>query len=198
MNVRPCKWIEVGPVDAVPGKVVASFRPSRTVQEIHDETIQLFSAHVYNSRSAAPFRPPASTARDLFSLMSSEDCEDVVALYMQKDGYRLFPSTCKIATSSYEWVMAHQDSGQRATAQVKNGYDNLNIDEYVAFPGTVYLFTSKGRYRGTPHANVRCLSLEQIKDFMSKHRALLPKRIQKWIQISEQLSSISNKQSLPT
>ena len=36
VNVRSCTWIEVGLQDAVPGKVVASFRARSAVQKVHD------------------------------------------------------------------------------------------------------------------------------------------------------------------
>ena len=197
VNVRRCEWIRVGPVDAVPGKVVNSFRPNRTLQAVDDDTVRLFSCYYYNKHSQSAFRfhlPPV--APDVFSLMSSEDCEDVVALYMESHGYLLLPSTCKLATSAYEWVMFHRDSGNRAAAQVKNGYADLNIEDYAGFPGSVYLFTSKGRYVGASAANVDCLSADRLREFMRQHETLLPERIKVWIAIASELSSISERSAV--
>jgi len=193
INVRPCEWIKVGPVDAVPGKVVSSFRASRAVQVVDDETVRIFSAYYYNLHTTAAFRHelPALSSPDIFALLSSEDCEDIVALYMQLEGYLLLPSTSKLATVAYEWVMRHKDHGGRATAQVKSGYEPLNIQDYSGFPGQVYLFTSKGGYPGDPAANVRCLSPEQMLNFIREREALLPVRVKVWLQIARDLSGLS-------
>ncbi len=190
VNIRPCEWIEVGPVDAVPGKVVSSFRPNRTVQAVDDETVRMFSAYYYNGHTSSAFRYELpAVSPDIFSLLSSEDCEDLVALYMQLEGYLLLPSTCKLATAAYEWVMRHKDHGSRATAQVKSGSDDLNIQDYSTFPGQVYLFTSRGRYVGDPVSNVRCLSPEELRKFIREHEPLLSERIKVRLQIARDLSS---------
>jgi hypothetical protein len=190
VNTRACEWLQVGPVDAVPGKIVNSFGPSRTVQAVDDDTAKLFSAYYYNKHTTSGFRYQLSlVAPDIFSLLSSEDCEDLVALYMQMEGYLLLPSTCKPSTSAYEWVMTHKDSGGRACAQVKNGYDDLDVQEYSTFPGKVYLFTSKGHYLGADAHNVECLSTNQLREFIQNHEAILPERIKVWIAIAKELSS---------
>jgi hypothetical protein len=189
VNLRPCEWVGVGPVDAVPGKVVSSFRPSRTVQVVDDETVRVFSAYFYNAHSKSGFLydlPAASP--DIFSLLSSEDCEDLVALYMQMKGYMLLPSTCKRSTSAYEFVMRHRVTGEHAAAQVKNGFDDLHLGDYSSFPGTVFLFTSKGRYVGMAPPNVSCVTAEQILQFIHEHDAILPDRTRAWLGISRDLA----------
>ena len=83
VNIRQCEWIKVGPVDAVPGKVLGSLsRASRTVQAVDDETVRIFSAYYYNGHTISAFRYELpAVSPDIFSLLSSEDCEDLVALY---------------------------------------------------------------------------------------------------------------------
>jgi hypothetical protein len=179
--------VAVGPVDRVPGKVVNSFVPRRTVQMVDDETVRIFSAYFYNTHSNCSYDLPR-VAPDIFSLLSSEDCEDIVALYMQMKGYLLLASTCKRSTPAYEFVMYHRDTGDRAAAQVKNGFDNLCVEDHANFPGKVFLFTSKGRYMGTVPQNVLCLTVEEILQFISKYETILPDRIKTWLNIYRNLS----------
>lgn len=189
VNIRPCEWLKVGPVDAVPGKVVSSFRPNRTVQAVDDETVRVFSAYFYNRHapSAVRYNLPA-VSPDIFALLSDEDCEDLVALYMQLQGYLLLASTCKLSTAAYEFVMRHRESGERAAAQVKNGYEDISVTTYGGFPGRVYLFTSKGRYTGEPVSNVVCLLPEEMRAFIRNNEPILPERVAVWLAITNELS----------
>lgn len=188
VNLRPCDWVLVGPVDAVPGKVVNSFGPNRTVQVVDDETVRVFSTYFYNTHSKSGFSydlPPVSA--DIFSLLSSEDCEDLVALYMQVKGYVLLASTCKRSTSAYEFVMRHRGTGEHAAAQVKNGFDDLQVENYASFPGTVFLFTSKGRYLGPVPPNVSCLVPDEMLRFIHEHDSILPDRTKVWLNLARDL-----------
>lgn len=188
INLRPCDWVPVGPVDAVPGKVVNSFGPNRTVQVVDDETVRLFSAYFYNAHTKSGFAyalPRVSP--DIFSLLSSEDCEDLVALYMQLKGYVLLASTCKRSTSAYEFVMRHRETGEHAAAQVKNGFDDLRVADYATFPGKVFLFTSRGHYLGAVPSNVSCLTAAEMRLFIDDHDAILPDRTRVWLNLARDL-----------
>lgn len=189
VNVRSCEWLTVGLVDKVPGKVVNSFGPNRTVQVVDDETVRIFSAYFYNTKTTSEFRYDLPVVLpDIFSLLSSEDCEDLVALYMQLAGYLLLASTCKRSTSAYEFVMRHRASGEHAVAQVKNGFDDLKVEDYHTFPGKVFLFTTRGRYIGDPPDNVVCLSGAEVRRFIQEHEHFLPERIKVWLGLVTQLA----------
>src|SRR6476661_2411467 len=45
-SVRPCNWLRVGLLDAVPGAVERSFGPARTVQAGGDETAEAYSRYL--------------------------------------------------------------------------------------------------------------------------------------------------------
>ena len=184
VNVRPCAWISVGPVDEVPGKVVASFRPAATLQRIDDSTVQLYSAYLYNRKASVEYSLPEQPV-DIFSLLRDDDCEDLVGLWMQLEGYVLYPSSCKLSTVGYEWIMVHRASGRRAAAQVKSGNCNLRPADYAEFSGPVYLFTSQGQFLGTRPNNVRCIEVSEMRDFLNQHRPLLPNRIARWMDFTE-------------
>jgi hypothetical protein len=188
VNVRPCTWIKVGSAESVPGKVINSFRASRTLQRVADPTVQLYSAYVFNHMVAETYSLPPEPL-DIFSLLSADDCEDLIALRMQLDAYLIFPSTCKISTVGYEWIMIHRESGELATAQVKSGAEPLTPMRFADFPGAVYLFTSQGSFVGETPSNVRRVSASEMRDFIRDHESILPSRIKNWIAISRGIAS---------
>jgi hypothetical protein len=189
VNVRDCDWKQVGSVESVPGKVVNSFIPPRTAQRIKSRAVTAFSQHMYNSLSQDFKYPMPAQSRDLFSLISSEDCEDVIGLYLQALGYSIIPSSCKSDTLAYEYVLKHRKTGRQAVVQAKNGNVPLDAEEYADFPGEVYLFTSRGKYLGSPPDNVHCIERRTLEDFIKNNHQVLPKRIQAWIDICNELGS---------
>jgi hypothetical protein len=187
VNVRNCDWKKIGTVDAVPGKIINSFIPSRTVQAVDDESVAIYSVFLYNSLSDAFNYPLTSTPNDFLSLISAEDCEDLVGLFLQEKGYRIIPSSCKADTAAYEFVMKNLSTGKAAVAQVKQGFVNINITDYSSLPCEVFLFTSHGQYIGTPAANVICIAPDEICNFAKSHPLILSDRIKRWISIADQL-----------
>jgi len=175
VNVRSCDWERVGPCNNVPGKVLNSFIPPRTVQEIADETVSIFSQHLLNTLLGNSHYSIPKLKGDIFSLLTSDDCEDAVGLYMQAQGYSLVPSTCKSDTLAYEFVMIHRETGKTALAQVKNGYVDLDMGGYGSMREDVFLFTSKGQYVGEPYSHVHCIGRAELEDFIRGHLSLMPR-----------------------
>lgn len=188
LNVRDCDWKQVGPVDAVPGKVINSFIPSRTVQRVDSESAEIYSAFLYNSLSSDYKYSLNPQEADLLSLISSEDCEDLIGLFLQEAGYRLIASSCKASTAAYEFVMKHRTTGESVIAQVKQGEIDMDISDYSSMPCKVFLFTTRGQYIGSPADNVVCVQAEQIRQFIHDHTAMLSDRIKKWMSIAEHLA----------
>jgi hypothetical protein len=191
VNIRECLWKEAGEVDAVPGKVVNSFIPNRTVQAVDDESVRLYSQFLYNLLSHEPHYSLANVSADLLSLVSAEDCEDLVGLFLQEKGYRMIASSCKADTAAYEFVLKHAETGKTAVAQVKQGYVNLNVEEYSALPGEVYLFTTHGNYVGTSLASVHCIQPDEIRRFVDTRPHLLSDRLKTWVALIEKLGAPS-------
>ena len=187
VNIRECDWKKAGEIDSVPGKVVNSFIPSRTVQAVDDKSVRLYSQYLFNSLSGEGHYPLRTVAADLLSLVSSEDCEDLIGIFLQEKGYRMIPSSCKADTAAYEFVLKHTETGNAAVAQVKQGYVNLNVDDYSALPSEVYLFTTHGEYTGGTSKNVHCIDPEEIKTFALSRRNIMSDRLKTWIAIAEQL-----------
>lgn len=185
VNFRPCDWISVGGVDAVPGKVLNSFRAGRTVQRIHDQTVALYSHYVYADDFELP--DDASDKLELFSLVSDEDCEDFVGMYLQLEhGYALIPSTCKKDTKNTEFVLKNY-KGEEAYVQVKQG-KGINKDEYPQaseHPRKWFLFSTNGEYYGKDKDHIYCFEPSVIKEFVIKNQKVLSRRVQQWFSLLE-------------
>ncbi|MDP3940205.1 MAG: hypothetical protein Q8R92_18980 [Deltaproteobacteria bacterium] len=182
VNVRLCKWVEVGTVEEVPGKVLSSFVPRRILQPINDATALFYSEMVFGQKTGAEvIKSPEK--KDVFALLSSEDCEDVVGLYLQSLGYSLIPSSCKRRdTLAYEYVFRHRTTGHRAVAQVKRGADDLVIDDLLGVADDVFLFTTHGKYLGAPTPRVHCIDRSTIEGFLRANPQILTQRIKTWVQ----------------
>ena len=189
VNVRPCKWVDVGGVDAVPGKVVRCFIPPSTVQQVPDETVENYSNYLYSRLRGTKKSPIFEiTQGDLFSLISSEDCEDLVGIYLQiKFNYTLIPSTCKKDTKGTEFVLKNE-KGETAYVQVKQGNTALNIDDFpkVHLPNSNdkwYLFSASNSYYGEEASHVTCLNPTEVLDFAIAHRQRMSGRVQKFLSL---------------
>ena len=181
VNVRRCRWFQIGGVDSVPGKVLNSFRPSRTVQAVHDKTSLFYSQLKYNQLSGeADYDLSGAEELDLFSLISPDDCEDIVGIYLQeKHGYRLIPSSCKRDTVKTEFVLKKAD-GEQAYVQVKQGVA-LNKDEFKyddSNPCEWFLFTTTGQYTGRGDNHMHCLDPSDMRQFALDNRELMSNRVQ--------------------
>lgn len=185
VNVKKCDWIKVGTIESVPGKLVNCFIPSRTIQQVYDETVNLFSQLIYNEKSSTPHYKTRSLAgQDLYSLLSSDDCEDALALYLQLiHNYVVVPSSCKSDTMAYEYVLIQRKTKENAIVQVKNGDVDLNGDEFKNLNGTVFLFTTKGKYHGEPRDNIKLIDPDVIKEFLYDNIDLLPYKMKIWVKL---------------
>lgn len=185
VNVRKCEWHEIGTVEAVPGKVVSSFRATRTVQRIKGDTICDFSQLLYNKKVKKTFYKKVDTlkGKDVFSLLSTDDCEDALAIYLQvMQDYFVIPSSCKRDTMKYEFVLKHRKTGKNAVAQVKSGKESLNIDDYSKLKTDVFLFATSGKYLGKPKSNIKTIDPDVIRKFLYKNTHLLPNKIKLWVE----------------
>ena len=64
-------------------------------------------------------------------VLSPNDCEDLVCLYLyDRKGYVTIPSTNKIATELYEYVLVNPENGMLAYPQVKKEC-SLDFNNYV-------------------------------------------------------------------
>ena len=191
VNIRPCRWFRTGGVDSVPGKVLGNFRVSATVQQVDDKTAAFYTRWKYSQLSETAFETAHIDEPNLFSLISPDDCEDIVGIYLQETrGYRLIPSTCKRDTPRTEFVL--RNAKGRAHVQVKQGVnETLDREDYRDYdpsdPCEWFLFATSGKYTGGICDHVHCLDPIELRDFALKNRSLMSRRVQSFIQFMEQL-----------
>ena len=192
VNVRPCEWFRVGGVDSVPGKVVNSFRPGATVQRVKDATSSLYSKIKFNLLSECAIYDLYGNEDnpDLFSLISPDDCEDIVGVYLQeKHGYRLIPSSCKRDTGKTEFVLKAVD-GRRVNVQVKQGNVALDVEDFKHDrdnPCEWFLFTTQGQYYGEGDEYLRCLSPDEMRAFAFDNKNIMSDRVRTFIDFCERI-----------
>ena len=193
INVRSCQWFRAGEADSVPGKVLNGFRPSRTVQRVWNKTASFYSRYLYNKLYNEHFDRQiydlsGHDELDLLALVGPEDCEDIVGIYLQeKRRYRMIPSSCKHATAKTEFILKNQE-GKRANVQVKQGWVDLNRDDYNDPLCDWFLFTTQGKYTGREHPQVHCLSPDDMRHFAFDNRNLMTQRVQTFISFIESAS----------
>lgn len=189
VNVRACDWVRVGAEDTPPGRVANSFR-GRTLQRSKGKGVREFSKLTYNEGADVEHYKVEKVDADVFSLLHPDDVEDLVAIYLQDQGYRLIPSTAKKGTPRFEFVLRHDADGRKAVVQVKVS-DTLAVADYAdeADVEEVFLFSARGGYRGRSTDSVRCLDPDEIRDFMHQNRHVMPDKINTWLDIAEGLSS---------
>lgn len=191
VNLVPCQ-IHRLQVDEVPGKVVACFRPPRTIQAIRDNTISAYSRLLWNLYAGFSHYPPEEQPiQDIFALLDDKATEDAVAIYLQLNGWLLVPGSRQANNMGYEYILIHRDTGQRAVVQVKTGHTALNQDNWAMFAanlneGTdantrVFLFQSYGNYTGAQHQSVQCIDPDELRDFLFDQGVLLPRSIRYWV-----------------
>ncbi|ACS84623.1 hypothetical protein [Musicola paradisiaca] len=183
--------VDIVPVslDAVPGKVIACFRPARTMQEIASGPAVEYSKYLWNKLTDRnDYDVDHMMASDIFELLDDEETEDLVFLYMQAKGWFIVPNSRKKDTMSFEFYAIDPQTGSRALTQVKTGSVELNQDDYAEFDETVFLFQSKENYSGASHSNVFCIKRRELLDFMHKSYSWLPSFLKQKIDMSKMLS----------
>ena len=182
VNVVRCEILKVPAIDAVPGKVVACFRPTRTIQEIADEPMQQYSQYLWNALSGTSYYPLAENlGGSVFPFLGSDATEDVIFIYLQTKGWLVIPNSRKADTMSFEFYLIHRETRERAVVQIKTGNTSLNTDEWKERLERAFLFQSNGLYFGQNHPLVVCIPLAEIEAFMLANRDLLPASTLYWI-----------------
>ena len=185
VNIVRCNLIKIPNISDIPGKVIASFRPTRTVQAIHDRAVDIYSKHLWNKISGSEFyQPPNLKNENLFSLLDSEETEDIIFIFLQTKGWIVIPNSRKGDTMSYEFYLIHNETKEKAIVQVKTGHTSLNTKDWKVYSEKVFLFQSNSIYHGESSKNIECISPDEIKTFIHKNRDLLPSNIIYWLNLT--------------
>lgn len=187
-NVVRCKIIKVGSVCDVPGKVIACFRPSRTIQGIKDPIAEKYSYYLWNRLSgSSDYKVDAKEFKNIFTFLDSEQTEDVVFIYLQTKGWIVVPNSRKADTMSYEFYLIRKKDHRRAIVQVKTGRTRLNALEWAGEKEHVILFQANGYYQNMKAKNVECLDPRTIEKFVYRNLKLMPENISHWVRTCPRL-----------
>jgi hypothetical protein len=177
-NVVRCNLIKVDSVDDVPGKIVASFRPSRAIQEVRDTTAVGYSKYFWNKISSTnDYKLSDEKHENIFSYINSEETEDIIFIYLQTKGWIVVPHSRKGDTMNYEFYLIHSKTKQKAIVQVKTGNTPLNPDDWSKKKEQVFLFQANGNYNGSASEGIECISPKEIENFMYTNQELMPSNI---------------------
>lgn len=189
VNVVRCRILAVPRIDLVPGKVVACFRPSRTIQSVKDHHVRRYSAQLWNRLSdSVDYPDEGSGSGGVFSFLGAEETEDVLFLFLQTQDWLVVPHSRKADTMRFEFYCIHRKTKRRAIVQVKTGNSWLRTADWEGVAEYVILFQSNGLYDGAASPGIETLNPEVIEAFMAAHRDLLPENILFWLDCARAVS----------
>lgn len=183
-NVFRCEIKKVE-IDDVPGKVVACFRGSRSIQEIADERAAEYSKYLWNSLAKKEvYKIETSKYADIFTMFDDEETEDIIFLFMQSKGWYVLPNSRKKDTMSFEYYAVNPKTYEKAVAQVKTGNSIIDLDEYSQLPYKVFLFQSKELFQGKMSDNIICVQRKDIIKFINNSVGWLPKSLKRKVELA--------------
>ena len=186
-------------LDEVPGKVVASFRPARSIQEISDPTAREYSKFLWNCRSGRSvytIDERVLESPDIFSLLDSEEVEDLVFLFLQSSGWFVVPNSRKADTMAFEYLVINPRTNDQAQVQVKTGRSSLDRTAFRDLPFPVILFQSHDRYTGPENSNVTCIARAEMEAFIASAAQWLPARYRNKMELIRALEMKTGRDAL--
>lgn len=165
------------PISAVPGKVIASFRASRACQKVGGKSIKFYSKTLWNELSQTQYYDTSNDKfDDIFLMLSDEETEDLVFLYLQSMGWYVVPSSRKADTMSFEYIAINPKTGQRALTQVKTGHSNVPRSSYTkqASGEHIFLFQANENYSEESSDSVTTISKKSLINFLKLSKEWLP------------------------
>lgn len=185
-NYVNAEWLEIGMEQAVPGKVVSSFRPSASAQAING--VEDISMYIWNKYSNSSTYRIKNKKADIWTVLSAEAIEEIVLLYLQAEkGYYIYSSTVKYAFPIYECQLVNA-KGQKAYPQVKSGSASLNADNYMNAikcdpDAEVYLFAASENYIKNDCGRIHYIYRKDLEAFIKENRGILPQLTYNWIDL---------------
>ena len=187
VNICHCELVSVD-ADKVPGRVVASFRPRRTIQAIWSWMVDIYSQLLWNEISGNhQYALQFPENPDIYTFLDDLETENAVAIYLQMCGWLYLPASRQPDTMGYEYILINREEPfEKAVVQVKTGdTTQLNRDDFSGFEERVFLFQSYGNYAGAQHPHVECIEPEDLREFLFDNRDILPQSIRRWVDYPE-------------
>lgn len=193
------EWEEIGDESEVPGALTTAFIRGSTLQRIHMNGIRKYSELKYNknhpSKKIYNTAGIELTAEHFYSLISPTDCEDLLSMWLystKNKNYVCIPSTNKISTEKYEFVLLDSETGKHIYIQVKNGNVDLDADDYYPLinrtENVFYLLTTRGKVKNAEKYPNRIFSVDPnvLFDFACNedNKNIIPPNIKDWIKFA--------------
>ena len=102
------EWHEIGTESEIPGRILIAFYQREALIEIDEKFVVDISQILYNKKDNyyKISNKLGNNKTNFYSLLSPNDCEDLLYFYLyHKFKYIVIPSTNKINTQNYEFVM---------------------------------------------------------------------------------------------
>lgn len=147
VNTVRVEIAEVGVEIHVPGQVIASFKSPQIVQRINDDTALVASTLIWN-RLTDSHIPVECPHFDMFSLISAKDCEDLISVYLQMQGWIIYAARRRSDTPAYEFVLRHKSNFKEAIVEVKTGRFTIDLGALPSSVDVVFAFQPNGQYVG--------------------------------------------------
>lgn len=181
-NVRACHWLTV-PRDLVPGSMMHG---RDTLKEAKGLTP--YTKYVYNLLSCSEHYRIDKEKGSFWSYLSPDECEDAVAIYLQKSlGFLIQPSTAKPSTPDVEFLMIHSETGKSACVQVKSGKSTVDRIALSKHNLKAYAFSVQEPDSRMVSDNVIDLSPETVETFLRTTKNTLPNTLRHWLEHTESL-----------
>jgi len=173
-NIFRCEIKQVA-IDEVPGKIVACFRATRTIQEVADHKASEYTRHLWNVLSGQQiYEIDRAAYSDIFMMLDDEETEDLLFLYLQSKGWYVIPHSRKGDTMSFEYLCVNPVTGEIAGTQVKTGEAFIDRQDYANLNHKTFLFQPNGRYSGSDAENTEVIAREELLVFFQKSASWLP------------------------
>jgi hypothetical protein len=180
VNVFRVDLKKVGLVEDVPGKVIACFRASRTIQEIANESAVIYTKILWNELTGKDRRDVKLNIDSVWDLLSDEQVEDLVFLYLQTKGWYVIPNSRKKDTMSYEFYLINKSTYERALVQAKTGDSPINLDDFNNNRERVFFFQPNDCFSGDIRENYRIIQRGKLEQFIRNHQKIIPANILRW------------------
>ncbi len=192
-------WIHVGDESQVPGALTTSFIRGSAFQRIWKPGVLEFSEMIYDAISNDLFKYNMRielNKETFYSLISPSDCEDLLYSYLYKISDKNFlciPSTNKINTEKYEFVVLDAITGKHIYVQVKNGAVDIDANDYKDLldsqrhQSEIYLLTTGGNVlHAEDNNNIHIIDPNELFDFAcaDENANILPPNIKHWIEFA--------------
>jgi len=132
-NVVEVDFIKI-PTNEVPGKVIACFRPSRTLQVInYSNFVNEYSKYIWNKisdKNRFELDNLKFKLSNIFDFIDSEETEDLIFIYLQFNNYVVVPNSRKADTMNYEYFATDKQTKLNYLVQVKSGSTPLDLKDY--------------------------------------------------------------------